>query len=290
MKARIWCQHNNYGLTRDFQVVQPILEACGYEVERVGPNKPAKGKTDIAIHLEHIYPRNLALSDFNIAVPNVEWCPGSMLTAMRRCQLVLSKTMDAADCLARAGIENVMTGWTSPDVYAHDVPREKKMVHLAGRSPLKSTNTVVAAMRLIPDIPLTIYRPLQTAGIPPNVTHVQRHVLDIKPIINGALIHVLPSQYEGFGHAINEAMCVGANIVTTNHAPMNTFMSEYLCPASGYKRQGIVNMATLNPEHLAQTIRQGWEEVTGPNLEARKEWQRRDEAFNLTFTEVIRAI
>lgn len=291
MIARVFCNDNGFGLSRDFAVVRPILEACGYTVERIAPSRPAKGRADISIHLEHIYPKNLGQSRADIAVPNVEWCPGTMVTAMRRCQVVCAKTMDAADILARQGLSPIMTGWTSPDIY-REIPRYKRMIHLAGRSPLKSTHTLIQAMALIPDIPLTIYRPTGLHNLPANVSHT-RAILTPDAVIeaqNEALIHVLPSQYEGFGHAINEAACVGANIVTTNHAPMNTFGAKYLCPVMSYKRQNLASLAIITPQHLAQTIRQAWEEVAAPDPEARKEWQRRDEAFNLTFTEVIRTI
>lgn len=291
MIARVFCNDNGFGLSRDFAVVKPILEACGYTVERTPPSRPAKGKADIALHIEHVIPRNVGNARVDIAIPNVEWCPGSMVTAMKRCQVVCAKTMDAADILAIQGIFPTMTGWTSPDIY-RDLPRTKRMIHLAGRSPMKSTHTLVKAMALIPDIPLTIYRPTGIHNLPPNVSHT-RATLTPEEVVqaqNEALIHVLPSQYEGFGHAINEAACVGAHIVTTNHAPMNTFGAKYLCPVFSYKRQTLASLAIITPEHLAETIRQAWQDVDAPDPDVRAEWRARDEAFNLTFTELIATI
>lgn len=289
MIARVFCNDNGFGLSRDFQVVKPVLEACGYTVERTAPNgRPIKGKADIALHIEHILPKNLGQSRVDIAIPNVEWAAGAHITGMKRCKVVCAKTMDAADILARQGIAPIMTGWTSPDIY-RDIPRTKRMIHLAGRSPLKSTHTLIQAMALIPEAPLTIYRPTGIHNLPPNVSHI-RATLTNEQVIqaqNEALIHVLPSQYEGFGHAINEAACVGAHIVTTDHAPMNTFGAKYLCPVFSYKRQTLAILAIIDPEHLAQTIKQAWSEVDASDMDARKEWKARDEAFNLTFTEVI---
>lgn len=277
---------NGYGLSKDIAVVKPILEAFGYEVERVGPNRQARGKTDIAIHLEHLYQKNFDLSPVNIAVPNIEWCPSSMVTAMRKCQMILAKTQDAYDILSANGFSPILTGWTSPDVYLPGEATSKNMVHIAGRSPLKGTKVLMEAMKLIPDIPLTVYRPIGMYNVPHNVKHVRSHIPDMRPIINNAWIHVLPSQYEGFGHALNEAMCVGATIVTTDAAPMNTF-GGYHAEPSAFKRQNLAILSTPSPETLANEIARAWHSTEGKDPELRREWKARDEAFNLTFTELI---
>ncbi len=255
--ARVWGSDNGYGLSKDYAVIKPMLEAAGFAVERSSPNRPAKGKTDIGIHLEHIYARNLELSPVNIAIPNVEWCPGHMVTAMRRCAHVIAKTKSAAYFLREAGIDSVFTGWTSPNIHDPRTPREVKLVHIAGRSPLKNTNAVIQAMRMLPDVELNIYAPRNFANLPPNIRHHRANYPEdyMRQVINSAMVHVLPSQYEGFGHMLNEAASCDARIVTTDHEPMRMFDDRFLVPVASTRRQGLATLAVTRPEDIAQQVR-----------------------------------
>lgn len=254
--ARVWGNDNGYGLSKDYAVIKPLLEAAGFAVERSSPNRPAKGKTDIAIHLEHIYARNLELSPVNVAIPNVEWCPPHMVTAMRRCTHVVAKTHSAADFLRNAGIESIYTGWTSPDIYAPDMDRHLDIVHIAGRSPLKNTHAVIQAMRHLPDLHLHVFAPRNLGARPDNVTHYKVNLTAERAVevINKAMIHVLPSQYEGFGHMLNEAAACDARIVTTDHEPMRMFDDRFLVPVAASRRQGLATMAVTRPEDIAAQI------------------------------------
>lgn len=288
--CRIWATDNGYGLSRDADIVRPMLEAAGFAVERSSPNRPTKTRTDIAIHLEHIHARNLDRSPINIAVPNVEWCPQHMVQAMKRCTLVIAKTDSAAHFLREAGITSTVTGWTSPDMLDISVPRFKSLVHIAGRSPLKSTTAVMQAMALLPDLRLTLYKPSTTAGVPPNVDH-QKVVVPpgaMRPVINRHTIHVIPSQYEGFGHMLNEAASCGARIVTTDHEPMRMFDRRYLVPVKFTRRQSLAQLAIVDPEPLAEAIRKAWDDDSPSTT--REGFLARDAAFRAAFTKIIETI
>lgn len=39
-------------------------------------------------------------------------------------------------------------------------------------------------------------------------------------------IHICASEREGFGHYLNEARAAGAFIITTDHPPMNEFVTQ----------------------------------------------------------------
>lgn len=287
-RCRVWGMDNGYGLSKDYAVLKPILQSCGWVVERSAPNRPSKERTRLAVHLEHIYPRNLDRADINIAIPNVEWCPPLMVKAMHQCDLVIAKTQTAADTLLALGITPTLTGWTSPDVYDMNVARDHSLCHIAGRSPLKNTGVVLQAMRLLPDLHMTIYRPLALPLKLPNVTHISRNLppADMQRAINRHTVHVLPSQYEGFGHALNETQCVGATLVTTDHAPMSTFTGAHLCPVTSYRPKDLATLAVVDPEDLAHTIRMAYLAPYEPG-KARRQWQYRDDAFNLTMTEIL---
>lgn len=254
--ARVWGTDNGYGLSKDYAVIKPLLEAAGFAVERSSPNRPAKGKTDIAIHLEHIYARNLELSPVNVAIPNVEWCPPHMVTAMRRCTHVVAKTRSAAYFLFGSGIKSIITGWTSPDIYDGTLTRHLDAVHIAGRSPLKNTHAVIQAMRHLPGRTLHVFAPRNLGNVPDNVIHHKANLTadQMAEIINQSVVHVLPSQYEGFGHMLNEAAACDARIVTTNHEPMRMFDDRFLVPVAASRRQGLAMLAVTRPEDIAAQL------------------------------------
>ena len=103
------------------------------------------------------------------------------------------------------------------------------------------THAVIQAMRHLPDLHLHVFAPRNLGATPDNVTHHKVNLTaDIAAeVINKAIIHVLPSQYEGFGHMLNEAAACDARIVTTDHEPMRMFDDRFLVKVSGSKRQGL---------------------------------------------------
>jgi glycosyltransferase involved in cell wall biosynthesis len=57
----------------------------------------------------------------------------------------------------------------------------------------------------------------------PNVRYETDYVPDarLRELLNECEVHVIPSQAEGYGHVIGEAMGCGAVVVTTDAPPMN---------------------------------------------------------------------
>jgi len=46
--------------------------------------------------------------------------------------------------------------------------------------------------------------------------------------MNMCLVHIFPSQVEGFGHVINEARSCASVVITTNYPPMNELVDQFL--------------------------------------------------------------
>lgn len=288
MRIQIIARDNKYGLSKDREVLASVLQ--GHAITFASPSRQEKGKFDINFHLEHIVPRNFASAPLNIAIPNPEWCSRGMRMALRGCDAVIAKTRDGERELSKLDLPVHYIGWTSPD-HMMDLPRTKSIVHIAGNSPLKSTHAVVEAFRSLPSLKCTVYWRRQLAGKPANVDHVSAYLSDeqMRAVINQNLIHVLPSQMEGFGHILNEAMSVGATVVTTNAPPMNT-LGTYHVKTTGSHPQNLAQIWHLDPTDLKRKILQAWEETSGMNHGAREAYLMGDRLFRVRFAEVFETV
>jgi glycosyltransferase involved in cell wall biosynthesis len=113
-------------------------------------------------------------------------------------------------------------------------------LHLSGQSAVKGSEAVVDAWSRHPEWPeLTVVRRAKRYGgeaAPPlaplpNVRYETDFVPDerLRELQNQCEVHVIPSQAEGYGHVIGEAMSCAAVVVTTDAPPM----SELVTPDRG---------------------------------------------------------
>lgn len=281
MKAVIFANQNGYGLQKDTEVLLSVLE--GHDVTVTPASREVKGRFDVAFHVEHLMARNLSCAAMNIAVPNPEWLSRAMGHTLRRCDMAIAKTQDCHRILTEhfPSVKTYFTGWTTPDVHTNE-PRERSIVHVAGMSPLKSTLAVVQALEAL-KLPATVYHGRITALQPPNVTFIRKRVERLPRTFS---IYVQPSQYEGYGHALNEAAACGAALVTTDADPMNMFDGRYLVPTTGYHLQGYANIYHLDPTELRRQIARAWETAPLFDQDQRDAYLRRDAAFRNAFKQL----
>ena len=111
-----------------------------------------------------------------------------------------------------------------------------RCLHLSGQSAVKGSEAVVEAWSRHPEWPeLTVVRRGRRYGgedappLPPlpNVRYETDYVPDqqLRRLQNDCEVHVIPSQAEGYGHVIGEAMSCGAVVVTTDAPPMNELVT-----------------------------------------------------------------
>lgn len=280
MRVRLIYHDIGGGLTRDAEIVSETLEAAGATVHRYRLdarnitqrvlNRVAKvtGLTlvDVNLFLENgLSPGLLDSARCNVLLPNPEWMDETTVAHIEQIDLITCKSRDAVGRLSGFGRPMAWVGFTARDRYRGEPARERSgALHVAGRSPYKGTGAVYEAWTRHPEWPaLTIvaHQSLQAdRGLQPAANiHVVGSIEDkqLLALQNRARLHLCPSESEGYGHTIAEAMSCGALVLSTNAPPMNEIVAadRGILVASGHSetlRHGIRHQVT--PEAVERGV------------------------------------
>ena len=267
---------NGVGLSRDLRLLAETLRARGYRVHFTNTRRRGglpgliqrtKGHWharqlarrrrrglpppfDFVLMEEHIAPAFLDDARHRVLLPHPEWFLPRDMEALPRIDLVLAKTREAQRVFAAQGCRALCIGFTSDDRRDASVPRERAFFHLAGSSRTKNTEPLLALWRRHPEWPrLTVVQhpgEAKPGAAAANIDHRVGYLdeAELKRLQNAHRFHLCPSETEGFGHYIVEAMSVGAVVITLDAPPMN----EMITPERGilvpYSRTGTQHLAT----------------------------------------------
>ena len=266
---------NGFGLSRNLQLLGAALSEGGHAVtiSAIGRGKLRKilsplrvraralgrrlfarttAQYDVNLMLEDVRPEFFALARHNVLMPHPEWFLQSDRVHFGGIDRVFALTHHAVPIFQRLGAPVDYVGFTSEDRFDAGVPRERAFFHLAGRSANKGTEPLLALWRKHPQWPLlTVLQNRRVAKPGPPAGNI-RHLVDylddaqLKRLQNSQRFHLCPSETEGFGHYLVEAMSIGAVTLTVDAAPMN----EMVTPERGVRvavaRTGTQNLAVTN--------------------------------------------
>jgi glycosyltransferase involved in cell wall biosynthesis len=274
-RINIIARDNGFGLTRNIRLLEAALRGAGHAVDisAIGRGKWRKllrplqlragmalrrlrgndvRRYDVNLMLEHVRADYLPLARHNVLLPHPEWFEDSDRAALGAVDRVFALTRHAVPIFERLGAAVEYVGFTSEDRLDRDVPRERAFFHLAGRSPNKGTEPLLALWRQHPHWPtlMVVQNPRAAKPGPPaaNIRHLIDYLDDaaLKRLQNAHRFHLCPSETEGFGHYLVEAMSIGAITITVDAPPMN----EMVTPERGVRvavaRTGTQNLAVTN--------------------------------------------
>ena len=199
----------------------------------------ARPQFDVNFFIESVFPEYLPTGRVNCLFVHPEWFRDENLAHVPRLDFVLCKTPSGVDAFRELPVACRDLNFTSPDRRLPGFARSGPLrcLHVSGQSAVKGTEAVVEAWSNHPEWPeLTVVRRARRYGgeeappLPPlpNVRYLTDYVPDdeLRRLQNGCEVHVIPSQAEGYGHVIGEAMSCGAVVVTTNAPPMNELVTS----------------------------------------------------------------
>ncbi|WP_019171361.1 glycosyltransferase [Pseudaminobacter salicylatoxidans] len=246
---------NNYGLTRDAQILIEAMRAAGLSAE-FSPRKRwrlldlllGRKAARRVLQLERASWRWFSAGSENWIMPNQERYPLRHLNRLKRATGVFAKTRHAERIFSNLGVRTIHVGFTSEDRFDPAVEKDwNKFLHLAGGSTLKGTEDVLALWASHPEWPeLVLVQKADNAPreVPANVRLLSGYIDDaeLRRLQNECGIHLCPSRAEGWGHNIVEALSTGACVVATDAPPMNEFVTAENGIPVRYSRQ--------EPRHL----------------------------------------
>ena len=188
-------------------------------------------------------------------------------------------------------------GFTSKDCYEEMEKSPRALLHLAGRSEQKGTDSIIDLWQKDPKLPVLQLLRLIEPHYPaiPNVLQITEYLplAELRVLQNRHLIHLCPSETEGFGHYLVEAMSTGAVVITTDAPPMNEFITDPRClvKTNRTQRQYLATNYYIDQEHLAATLTQllalSDEELREIGRKNRQNYLEKDQQFKKRLTEIF---
>jgi glycosyltransferase involved in cell wall biosynthesis len=302
---------NGVGLDRDVDLIHAAASQAGFEVTlshcRSLPFYSGwiggKPRYHTNIFLERIFPRWLGSARLNLLIPNQERFPRRHVPRLGKIDHVLCKSHHALEVFSEFHPSCKFIGFTSKDLYDPEVSRKRNAIlHLAGRSTLKGTETVLELWKKHPEWPtLTLLQHKDNAPpeVPRNVNLITDYISDedIIKLVNEHPIHLCPSLSEGWGHYIVEAMSCGATVITTDGPPMNELVQAgrgilVAAPESEPRHLGTnfkVAPAALEAA-IEQAISMSKEGRTSMQTKAQNWMQQNHRDFETRFTELLSSL
>lgn len=291
--------NNGVGLDQDIAILSTELTRLGHHVEFVHwRDFSPKPKADYNIFLETVDELFFPLAHKNCLIPNPEWYQKPAL--IPKFDLILCKTKEALRIFGAHNPGAVYMGFTSKDCYEEREKNPRALLHLAGRSEQKGTDTIVDVWQKDPKLPTLQLLRLIEPHYPaiPNVSQITEYLPtpELKALQNHHLIHLCPSETEGFGHYLVEAMSTGAVVITTDAPPMNEFITDPRClvKTNRTQRQYLATNYYIDQAHLAATLTQllslSDEELRAMGRKNREQYLENDRLFKQRLAEIFGAL
>jgi|UniRef100_A0A6C0B2P5 hypothetical protein len=238
MRVNLIGNFNSKGLMQDAMILRGLLANVYGEVQirRVHHAMPECAEAEINIFIEVINPSLLSYAAKNIWIPNIEWTYKTWIPYIKMVDEIWVKTREARDIFSEHSSNVRYIGWTSIDKVFHEKKNYHKGIVLVGKNMNRNPKPVIQAYLKIKETNPNLYALLPDLVIPYNPECIHFHFpselegkitliskvlteTEYDDILRECGLAICTSATEGFGHAVNEAMSSGCNLIVSNILP-----------------------------------------------------------------------
>jgi hypothetical protein len=206
---------------------------------------PSCGEAELNFFIEVINPALFPYAAKNIWIPNPEWTYKTWEPYLYMVDEVWVKTLDAVKIFGDIGIAARYVGWTSADKVFPDTKDYAKAIVPIGKNiwrnpkPLIQAYMRIKALKELPafyeNLPhVTMVYQIKLPEVPDTVkdkfTCITERMADkdYDALLHESGLAICLSVAEGFGHAVNEAMAAGCNLLLSPIEPFRELTREAL--------------------------------------------------------------
>ena len=242
MKVNLIANFNANGLTQDALILKGMLFGLfqkDVQVKSVPHVFPHCEEADVNVFFEVINPSLFPYARKNIWIPNLEWTYRTWQPYLHMVDEIWAKTHECKDVLSRMTSTPIRyIGWTSIDkVWNDDLKKNyHKAIVPVGKNIFRHPRPIFQAYMRIQETDEALYNKLPTLYVIYSPDHLKITVPDSiasKVVVKGEFLKeseydeilkecglcICTSLTEGFGHAVNEAMSVGCNLIISPIRP-----------------------------------------------------------------------
>ena len=217
------------GLSQDAMLLRGLItNQFGKEasLRNIYHKMPQCPEADLNIFIEVLNPSLFTYAGKNVLVPNPEWTYKTWIPYLSMLDEIWVKTKEAEEIFKEWNPKFI--GWTSIDKVFAEKKKYHKAIALVGRNMFRNPKPIIKAYNDIMNEDYDMYKRLPELHIPFKKSDIQFHVpSNIDKIFlydelteekYDELLHecglaICISLAEGFGHAVNEAMSAGCNLL-----------------------------------------------------------------------------
>jgi hypothetical protein len=297
------------GLGQDSAILRGLITNQFPEVElrKIQHYLPECPEAELNIFIELVNPALFVSASKNVFIPNPEWTYKTWIPYLKMFDEIWVKTHEAEDIFKEyVSLEKIKyIGWTSIDkIYPDSEKDYSKAIVLLGKNIYRNPKPILKAYYdiylkdriLFQKLP-ELYIPFKDMQfyVPPEITEKvflknELTESDYDELLHTCGLAICISACEGFGHAINEAMSAGCNLLLSNIRPFHELTSQALW---GTELQFIPHPKCLGTlvDTSSQSIRSALTTYTETSLKhkkknsdlVRQEYEKRHRNFIETF-------
>lgn len=237
MRVNLIGNFSSAGLMQDAMIMRGLIANVygeSVQIRKIHHAMPQCAEAELNIFFEAMNPSLIPYARKNVWIPNIEWLRQTWKPYLSMVDEIWVKTKEAEDEISSANVKYI--AWTSIDKIFQEKKNYHKAIALVGKNNYRNPKPILQAYLKIKETNPILYSLLPDLFIPYNPEYVQFHFPDelkgkvtlldkvlkeseYDNLLKECGLAICTSAAEGFGHAVNEAMSSGCNLIVSNINP-----------------------------------------------------------------------